>query len=298
MGKKNCNSDLAQPSNSLSPRSYVLQSYNAVDDKYKNVEFLTVKTIKSSDDMLAEIKKIASKANHDDEIILHTSEQITKNLVEKIINECENSKKFKKNLHNVQLAFTRSYTQVNRNLASELNDLVEDTIASFALSSLDHVLQTTSTKKNKVAWITSAQDTLVTSQIKAWATQKELTLAVLNGVAITISSGIEKVYAYVTNNHEGEELIEAMKENNFTGSLALVDCIDAFGPSNRAIVATMVANSLLEEANVLQPGTRHSLSEQEKRDLNQDKHEPGLMGALNPWVTQQQWRAAQPLSSD
>ena len=201
-------------------------------------------------------------------------------MLEKLKKKCENSKKFIKNLHNVQLITTRSVAEVNRHLASELNDLVGIDIASFALSSLDHVLQTTSTKKNKVAWITSAQDNLVTSQIKAWATQKGLGLAVINGVALTIPSGIEKLYAYVTNNHEGEELIQAMKENNFTGSLTLVDCFDAFGASNRALVSTMVAGSLLEEANVLQPGTRHSLSEQEKRDLNQDKHEQSLLGVV------------------
>lgn len=288
MVKKNCNSGLAQPSNSLSPRYYVLQSYNALDDKYKNDESFTVKTIKSSDNILDEIKEIASKANHNDVILLHTSEQITKNLLEKLKKKCENSKKFKKNLRQLQLAFTRSVAEVNRNLASELNDLVGIEITSFALSSLDHVLQTTSTKKNKVAWITSEKDNLVNKEIKAWATQKELDLAVLNGVDIMIPSGIEKMYAYVTNNHEAEVLIEAMKENNFTGSLALVDCFDAFGASNRLIVATMVTDGLLEEANVLQAGTKYSLSETEKRDLNQDRHEPCLIGALNTWVTQQQ----------
>ena len=277
MGKKH--SDNLPMPNTIT----VIQSYNAVDDKYKNVEFLTVKTIKSSDDMLTEIKEIASKANHNDEImdvILHTSEQITNNLLEKLKKECENSKKFKKNLHNVQLAFTRSYTQVNRRLASELNDFVGFYLADFALSSLDHVLQTTSTKKNKVMWAVSEKDDLVTSQIKAWATQKELALARLDDTHVIIPTGVTKVYAYVTNNHEAEALIEAMKDNDFKGSLSLIDCSKAFGASNRALLATMVTDGLLEDAVALTPGTKFTLSEQEKQDLNTDKHENCLKATV------------------
>ena len=62
---------------------WLIQSYDAVD--YNDYGFLTVKTLKSSDKMLSEIKKIASRANQI--IILHTSEQLTGNLLEKLIKE-------------------------------------------------------------------------------------------------------------------------------------------------------------------------------------------------------------------
>jgi hypothetical protein len=293
MVKKNCDSDLAQLSNSQFEQFYrtlavVIQSYDAVDDKYKNVEFLTVKTIKSSDKMLSEIKNIASKANHDDKImdvILHTSEQLTKNLLEKLIKECKKSKRFKHNLHNVQLMITRSVTAVNRNLASNLNGILRVPIIRFTLSSLDDVLKTTSTKKSNVAWVVSQQDNSVTRELSDWVTSNELSLAVLNGQDM-VPSGIDILYAYVTNNHEGEELIAMLKDNNFIGNLILVDCINAFGASNRATVAKMVVDDFLEEATVLQPGCKYNLSEKEKQGLNQDKHEQSLVGLVTNYQDQ------------
>ena len=263
---------LAELSNS---QHWLIQSYDAVD--YNDYGFLTVKTLKSSDKMLSEIKKIASRANQI--IILHTSEQLTGNLLEKLIKECKNSKRFKHNLHNVQLMITRSVTAVNRNLASELNGIVRFAIASFTLSSLDHVLKTTSTKKEKVMWAVSQQDNSVTRELSDWVISNELSLAVLNGQDM-VPAEIGILYAYVTNNHEGEELIAMIKDNNFTGSLTLVDCLRAFGASNQETVAKMVADGFLEEATVLQHGCKYNLSEKEKQGLNQDKHEHSLLGLV------------------
>jgi hypothetical protein len=285
MVKKNCNSSTEIPIPASSSIT-VLQSYNALDRSEYEVKHpfpFTIKTIKSSDGMLDEIKEIASRAGMGRmaQILIHTPEQLTKNLLEKLITKCENSKKFKKNLHGVQIAFTRSFAEVNRNLVYQLNEIVEFELANFALSSLHNIFQTTSTKKEKDMWFVSEKNNLITNQIWNWAANNNLKLARLDGTSLITAAGVAKVYAYVTNSHEGEVVIEAMKDNNFRGSLSLIDCSKAFGASNRALVATMVADGLLEDAVELSPGTKYNLSEQEKQDLNTDKHENCLKATVD-----------------
>ena len=279
MVKKNCNSNLAQPC--FFRTLVVLQSYRALDrSEYEVKHPFTIKTTKSSDDMLAEIKKIVTANDGMAQFFLHTSEQLTTNLLEKLEKECENSKNFRKNIRNVKLTFTRSVAEVNRHLVYQLNENVGFDLVTFALSSLQNMLKTTSTKKDKATWLLSEKNNLTTSEIQRWAANNELKLARLNGNDMVIPSGITKIYAYVTNNHEGEALIQAMKDNDFRGSVVLIDCFDAFGSSNRALLATMVADGLLEDAIALSPGTKYSLSEQEKHDLNTDKHEECLKGTV------------------
>jgi hypothetical protein len=112
------------------------------------------------------------------------------------------------------------------------------------------------------------------------ATNNELPYIRLAGNDIDIPAGINKVYAYVTNDHEGELLIQLIKEKNFGGSLLLIDCINALGSSNKEMLAAMVSGGVLEEVLVLQPGCKIALSEEEKHGLNQDKHEQCLLGIV------------------
>jgi len=278
MVKKNCNSStetlLAAPSSIT-----VLQSYNALDrSEYEVKRPVTIKTIKKSDDMLAEIKQIVTANDGMAQMLIHTPEEVTKNLLEKLITKCENSKKFKKNLRNVHLVVTRSIADVNRDRMSQLNEIVDFQLVTSALSSLRNILDTTSTKK--VMWVTSEKNNLITNQISTWAANNDLELAVLDGTHFLIPAGVAKLYSYVTNSHEGEVIIEAIKDNNFKGSLYLIDCATAFGSSNRALVARMVADGSLEDAVLLSPGSKYNLSEQEKQDLNTDKHENCLKATV------------------
>jgi len=287
MVKKNCNSNLAQ-SCSHPPCSFrslvVLQSYNALAYEHEHKdEILTVKTTKSSDEMIAEIKEIvtANDNNHEmSQILLHTSEQLTTNLLEKLKKECENSKKFKKNLHNVELIITRSVTEVNRDLVSQLNETVNFRLGTFALSSLQNILYTTSTKTEKNMWFVSEKNNLITTEMVHWCANNNLELVLLDGNDRLMPGGVTKIYAYVINSHEGELLIQAIKDNNFKGTVVLIDCLKAFGSSNSALLATMVADGLLEDAVALLPGTKYALNEQDKQDLNTDKHEECLKGTV------------------